>query len=280
MARGRAERQEERRAWRDERRGFKEERRDAILGLVGLGGKKEEPKEGEEEVPVMKTGVGVRDVHPNLFLEGHNFGVSGEVWVLDSGERKERGRAVLKLVNYHAKVDLVVVRVSLSLNAGRARPHLSITMHSQNGSVNMALPREFRGQLRLSSDHGRIRLSPAVEAITEKQSKTYRTLTCFVGQMPENWHTLSVQVGTAGEGSVGVDEAVAVTRNGSVTVRFEDEPPLEGLISEVAGALKRVVTGKNGKPADADMEENQLVTQSEVAGLERGEKEMEVESMV
>ncbi|KAA1473139.1 hypothetical protein DENSPDRAFT_930782 [Dentipellis sp. KUC8613] len=247
-----AARKEAKRAEKEAKRARKEEMREQFLALVGYGSQGADAGAGE----VVGTGVGLAQVQPNLFLQGHNASMDAEVWVVDTrGGEHVAGRAVLKFVNHNGRVDVAVHAPS-----SEPRPCISVSISTHSGAVDLALPRTFTGPLALSNDFGHTRLSPALAAASAPLAETHRTQTRFVGRRPTCWRALAMQGGAgasmgagagvgmgvgAGVGAedVPVDEVAVVTRHGTVSVRFEDEPPMGKLEVGAAGVMKRIAFG-------------------------------------
>ena len=111
------------------------------------------------------------------------------------------------------------------------RPFLDIDVKAQYGSVAITIPRSFRGQLKLHSDNGSVRLSSALAPRAATLSVLNGTHTYFVGERPSSgkWNT--------GESEDGeeVDGVIGSTKNGSVKVSYDDEDA--GVLSSLFNAI-------------------------------------------
>ena len=116
-------------------------------------------------------------------------------------------------------LDLIVIRQHFHPSTVEPRPFLNIDVKGHNGSVAITIPRSFRGQLKLHSDNGSVRLSSGLAPRAATLSALNGTHTYFVGERPNcgNWNT--------GESEDGeeVDGVIGSTKNGSVKVSYDDE---------------------------------------------------------
>ena len=111
------------------------------------------------------------------------------------------------------------------------RPFLDIDVKAQYGSVAITIPRSFRGQLKLHSDNGSVRLSSVLAPRAATLSVLNGTHTYFVGERPSSgkWNT--------GESEDGeeVDGLIGSTKNESVKVSYDDEDA--GVLSSLFNAI-------------------------------------------
>jgi hypothetical protein len=204
---------------------------------------------------------------PHLILDSHNGAVHGEVWLLsanredtgsDENRKPARERVHLHFRSHNGAVKALVVRglvwakvqyprpcpycfflflflfgQHLHPRTVEPRPFLNIEVRAHNGSITVAIPRSFRGQLTLHTDNGRVHLSPTLAPHAASLSSINGTHTYFVGERPSDgkWHT--------GESEDGdeVDGLVASSKNGSVRVSYDDEDARPGVLSSLFKAM-------------------------------------------
>jgi len=200
------------------------------------------PRPPASALPVPPQGEDIR----HLTLESHNGSVSGEVWVLrpnpegstagQGGVNKPaRERVHLHFFSHNGSVKS---KVHLHPSTVEPRPFLSIQAKSQNGAVSVVIPRSFRGQLMLHTDHGRVVLSPALATRAAMLSTLNGTHSYFVGERPSSgeWHTGTGEDGNGEE----VDGVIGTSKNGSVKVSYDDEdggPRGPGVLSSLFKAM-------------------------------------------
>ena len=194
---------------------------------------------------------------PHLNLDSHNGTISGEVWLLsanreDTASKPTQERVHLRFHSHNGSVKALVVRgvqnpcpcpftdygsfflvrQHLHPRTVEPRPFLNIEARAHNGSISVAIPRSFRGQLTLHTDNSRVHLSPLLSPRAASLSALNGTHTYFVGERPSSgkWHT--------GESEDGdeVDGVVASSKNGSIKVSYDDED-VPGVLSSLFKAM-------------------------------------------
>jgi len=160
---------------------------------------------------------------PHLLLDSQHGSVFGEVWVLRAN-REDTMTPLLAArervhLHFHSHYSSVKARVHVHPSTVEPRPFLNIDVEAPHGSVVITIPRSFRGQLKLQSEHGSVRLSSALAPRAATLSTLNGTHTYFVGERPScgMWHT-----GESGDGEE-VDRLIGSSKNGSVKVSYDDE---------------------------------------------------------
>lgn len=129
---------------------------------------------------------------------------------------------VLYLQNWY---DLLVVFACLAFANKQVQhrpyvtPPFSLDATSQNGAVNISLPRSFCGLVTMRTRNGSLRFSNDILAVRTLLSEIDGTCQCFVGNMS------GVQLKDVDPVTWKGDRLVAESKNGSVRLQFDDEPP-------------------------------------------------------
>jgi len=186
------------------------------------------PRPSASALPVTGTceGQGI----PHLTLDSHNGTVSWEVWVLRANLERSvvaHGDDQPARLHFHTHNGIVNALVHFHPSTVNPRPFLSIEARAHNGSIAIAIPRSFRGQLTLRTHNGRLLLSSALASRAVELSTFDRTQSYFVGERPSSgkWHT-----GTSDDGDE-VDGLIGSCHNGDVKVSYDDELELEDVSS-------------------------------------------------
>ena len=172
---------------------------------------------------------------PHLLLESHNGTVFGEVWVLRAHRVPVAAAAAARerRVRLHFRTHNGTLKAVVHDHPSTVepRPLLSIDVRVHNGTVAVAIPRSFRGQLTLRTGNGTVRLSSALAPRAATLSALDGTQTYFVGERPGGgmWHT-----GESGGGEE-VDGLIGSSNNGDVKVSYDDEDASSG--TGVLGSL-------------------------------------------
>ena len=171
---------------------------------------------------------------PHLALDSHNGTVFGEVWVLRANRvavARERARLHFRTHNGTFKALVHVHPATVE-----PRPFLNIDVKVHNGTVAIAIPRCFRGQLKLRTGNGTVRLSPALAPRAATLTALDGTHTYFVGERPGSglWHT--------GESEDGeeVDGLIGSSNNGDVKISYDDEDA-SSVSTGVLGSLFKAI---------------------------------------
>ncbi|KAJ7048232.1 hypothetical protein C8F01DRAFT_1380633 [Mycena amicta] len=152
----------------------------------------------------------------NLYLRAQNGSIDVDVWVLSAKDAQDdskfkfpgQGRVRLGLSTQSGNI-------SLRLHAS---PHpLNLSLHTDEGSVSLTLPRTFCGPLTIRLGYGRMHLSPALSAATTIFNESSKGVSrSFVGDFAESGWADAPGEWTGDEAQVGSDY-------GNVRIEFEDE---------------------------------------------------------
>nr|GAT44500.1 predicted protein [Mycena chlorophos] len=117
----------------------------------------------------------------NLWLHTRDGFIDADVWVLSDEDADCKCRRKARL-----GVNTKDGHVSLRLHSTAFSPHiprtpLSLSLHTHDGHVRLALPRAFTGPLTIRLKDGRYRFSPALSASTTVFSESKGIARCFVG---------------------------------------------------------------------------------------------------
>ena len=135
--------------------------------------------------------------------------------------RANRVAAARERARLHFRTHNGTLKALVHVHPATVEPSfLNIDAKVHNGSVAIAIPRCFRGQLKLRTGKGTaVRLSPALAPRAATLSALNGTHTYFVGERPGSgiWHT------DENEGGDEVDGLVSSSNNGDVKISYDDE---------------------------------------------------------
>jgi len=119
---------------------------------------------------------------PHIYLESIHGAVNADIWLVRGAGEAQPGQ--------DAKTDsedraLVTVKssnssVNTKLHCDSEQPYL-LCCSSQHGTVNVSLPSTFVGPATITTTHGKVILSPAVQARCTTFSEMNNVRTCFIG---------------------------------------------------------------------------------------------------
>ncbi|KAJ2912970.1 hypothetical protein MD484_g7433, partial [Candolleomyces efflorescens] len=171
-------------------------------------------------------------IRKNLYLKSHNGAISADVnlvpTVSDEAPRTEQSQyVVLEAETFNGSATLKLHELN-SAYPGKTRLPVQIRLSTFNGSVYVKIPRSFRGMIVSQSWCGSTKLSDQVRAQVAYERDESRIKRLFIGELDE---------ADFSESSWSGDDLNAETRNGSIYVRYEDEPEEPGFWSKLWGAL-------------------------------------------
>jgi len=151
----------------------------------------------------------------NLFLESKNGAIDADVYLLPTSYSDQN---TSKYILIHTQSNNGSVRTRLhevNSSTGEVRLPIRLSTLSDNGSINVQIPRSFSGPIRIRTHHGSIQFSAAVHVHLTQFSEMDGVQRSFLGNFnPSQW-----EIGVPWEG----DELLIETKNGSVKVFFDDE---------------------------------------------------------
>ena len=118
-------------------------------------------------------------------------------------------------INHLTKWVCILQHELNSAYPGKTRLPVQIRLSTFNGSVYVKIPRSFRGMVVSQSWCGSTKLSDQVRAQVAYERDEGRIKRLFIGELDE---------ADFSESSWSGDDLNAETRNGSIYVRYEDEP--------------------------------------------------------
>ncbi|TFK20662.1 hypothetical protein FA15DRAFT_707907 [Coprinopsis marcescibilis] len=141
----------------------------------------------------------------NLWLETRNGGISADVTILE----KQAGKPCEKIILV-AKTVNGEVRFQLHDPEGRTAK-VKVELSTVNGTINIKIPRSFRGTVVSTTNNGRTKLSDPVESrVFQDQRDSFENVArVFIGEYDEHQTTY--------------DELRVETRNGSIKIQYDDE---------------------------------------------------------
>ncbi|KAE9401093.1 hypothetical protein BT96DRAFT_856813 [Gymnopus androsaceus JB14] len=160
-----------------------------------------------EYLPPLPEGES-EDTRSNLHCKSHNGSVSADVYLLDKLVIEPRKKVILNTISLNGSVSNIIHREG-------SYPPFSLTSSSRDGSVSVKLPRSYQGSLTASTKDGRVRMSPAVSAQATVFSTVNGTQKAYIGD-------LSVRKNDTD------DVVLLETRDGNITIQYEDEMPTTG----------------------------------------------------
>ncbi|KAE9401092.1 hypothetical protein BT96DRAFT_992452 [Gymnopus androsaceus JB14] len=155
----------------------------------------------------------------NLHCKSHDGSVSVDVYLLDKPLIEPRKKVILNTVSLDGSVSNVIHREG-------SYPPFSLTSFSHDGSVSVKLPRSYQGSLTASTKDGRVRMSPAVSAQATVFSTVNGTQKAYIGD-------LSVRKNDTD------DVVLLETRDGNITIQYEDEMLTSGGVAGFFSSLFR-----------------------------------------
>ncbi|KZV96493.1 hypothetical protein EXIGLDRAFT_424708 [Exidia glandulosa HHB12029] len=171
----------------------------------------------ELEIPIeMLAPLGESEERKNLLVDvGYNE-IDIDVWVAQRTTIDGVPIAALGDVKHpRTTIDVAGSNIALRLHSAGERPFALSVKADSSGSVNLELPRNFRGPLTIRSEKGNVKFSPAFEPLVATFSDYDDIRKCFVGDFKE------LQFGQGPwEGSM-----IEITAPyGKLNLRFTDEP--------------------------------------------------------
>ncbi|KAF7326149.1 hypothetical protein MKEN_00466400 [Mycena kentingensis (nom. inval.)] len=170
----------------------------------------------------------------NINLSTKDGRIDADVWVVSDEEADCKCRRKVR-VGVHTGDGNVGFRLhTTATNPYTPRTPLSLKLHTGDGHVNLELPRAFRGPLTVHLHDGRLRLSPALTAVTTIFSESNGISRCFIGDYAESgW--------ADAPGEWTGDEAEVTSRDGNLNLWFDDEKAIR---EEAAAASVAMGKGK------------------------------------
>ncbi|KAK7046445.1 hypothetical protein R3P38DRAFT_2873838 [Favolaschia claudopus] len=147
----------------------------------------------------------------NVYLQTSNGTVDVELFVVAG---TSGGNEVKQKVNMFVRSSNGAIITKLHAGPIPSRPPINLTALTSNGSVNIHLPRSFRGPLTIRTRNGSIRFSDALNADLTTFNEVNQTRRCFIGDFAD-W----TEEGWAG------DEVSIESSNGSIRLQYDAESP-------------------------------------------------------
>lgn len=150
------------------------------------------------------------DTRRNMNLKASNGAIEADITIAPFSKSEDSKSPNSRRTTIHAKTSNGGVKVKVH-DASTPRLPLYINAYASNGSVNIHLPRSFRGLLSIRTSNGSSKFSAEASGHLTTFSDVDGTRRCFIGDysdMTDSW-----------EG----DEVVAEAKNGSVKIVYDDE---------------------------------------------------------
>ncbi|KAJ7751544.1 hypothetical protein DFH07DRAFT_826354 [Mycena maculata] len=155
----------------------------------------------------------------NAFLHTNNGTIDVDLFVVGSGgeDAKPKGKVHMLLKSSSG-------RINARLHASApVRPPISLSAHSSNGSINIRVPRSFRGPVTVRTQYGSLKFAGELGAAVTTLNEVNGTHRAFIGDFSDWVGGRGVHGDNKGVGEdAWPGDAISVeTSNGSVRFQFD-----------------------------------------------------------
>jgi len=166
----------------------------------------------------------------NLSLQTKDGSINANIFVLAEELQKTENKMNLRTIidTSTEDGDVTIKMHEVPSQKGQVRSPIQLRSYSGDGSIRVYLPRSFRGVFRIKTKSGKIRFSEAVESSLALFPEVNGLKISFLGHID----TTEWQPSADWNG----DELILETKDGSVSVHFDDEEngaPRKGFLSKI-----------------------------------------------
>ncbi|TFK31750.1 hypothetical protein BDQ12DRAFT_693605 [Crucibulum laeve] len=155
------------------------------------------------------------ETRSNLYLSGTNGSIAADVTI--AAQRTSDTKRNRVLLYAKSTNGIVTVKLHDPVPTVTARFPFIATVSSHNGSVNIHVPRSYRGPLTLKTKNGRAYFSEELEQHLSLQIETNGLHRSFLGEWTADCEEIDGMKSWTG------DEIDAKTQNGNINIQFDDE---------------------------------------------------------
>ncbi|KIK60382.1 hypothetical protein GYMLUDRAFT_244385 [Collybiopsis luxurians FD-317 M1] len=167
----------------------------------------------------LPDGIESEDRRSNFYGSSTHGNVSAILYLLNKPMPKSRNKVLLKTCSTNGTVSTCIRR-------GGLLPAFDLKSESQNGSVDVKIPRTYRGMITGSTKHGRVWMSDAVSAQAVVFSDVEGTKRIFMGDF-------------SARNDETDDSMVLESNNGNVNIYFEDEDLTPAVVKGIKSLLNK-----------------------------------------